>query len=233
MTPDVIGIVLLSLKVAGFAMGWAVPLAFLIAWVLARYDFPGKTLLSAVTLLPLVMPPVATGLILLWTFGPNTAIGKFFAAIGLPLAFNWHGAALAAGLVALPLIVRPIRISLEAVDPKLDEALAVAGHSPIARFFMLFLPLSLPGIIAGAILGLAKGLGEFGATITFVANIPGETRTLSLAIHSALQTVTGAPVVLALCLVSVALSVIAVAASEYLLRWLTPLLTGRNEPAHA
>lgn len=233
MTPDVIGIVFLSLKVAALAMGWAVPLAFLIAWLLARYDFPGKTLLSAITLLPLVMPPVATGLILLWTFGPNTPLGRFFAAIGLPLAFNWHGAALAAGLVALPLIVRPIRIALETVDPKLDEALAVAGHAPFSRFLMLYLPLSLPGVIAGAILGFAKALGEFGATITFVANIPGETRTLSLAIHAALQTVTGTPIVLALCLVSVTLSLIAVAASEYLLRWLTPLLTGRSGPVHA
>jgi molybdate transport system permease protein len=233
MTADVFGIVLLSLKVAAFAMGWAVPLAFLIAWLLARYDFPGKTLLSAITLLPLVMPPVATGLILLWTFGPNTPLGRFFSAIGLPLAFNWHGAALAAGLVALPLIVRPIRIALETVDPKLGEALAVAGHAPFSRFLTLYLPLSLPGIIAGALLGFAKALGEFGATITFVANIPGETRTLSLAIHAALQTVTGTPIVLQLCLVSVALSVIAVAASEYLLRWLTPLLTGRSGPLHA
>ncbi|MEX0860074.1 MAG: molybdate ABC transporter permease subunit [Cucumibacter sp.] len=228
MNAGVVEIVFLSLQVAAVAMLWAVPLAYLIAWLLARHDFPGKTLLSALVMLPLVMPPVALGLLLLWGFGPNAPLGQFFASIGLPLAFHWEGAALAAGLVALPLIVRPIRLSLEAVDPKLDEALAVAGHAPLKRFLTLHLPLSLPGIVAGLLLGFAKGLGEFGATITFVANIPGETRTLSLAIHSALQSVSGAPTVLALCLVSIALSVVAVAGSEYLLRWLTPLLTGRT-----
>ena len=233
MSGEVAGVVLLSLKVALVAMAWAVPLAYGLAWLLARREFYGKTVLSAVIMLPLVMPPVATGLFLLWVFGPATPVGQFFAMLGLPLAFRWTGAALAAGLVALPLIVRPIRLSLEAVDPKLDEALAVAGHAPARRFFMLHLPLSLPGLVAGAVLGFAKSLGEFGATITFVANIPGESRTLSLAMYSALQSIDGGSLVLLLAALSLGISLLSVIASELLLKWLTPLLTGRTEPIRA
>jgi molybdate transport system permease protein len=179
------------------------------------------------------MPPVATGLVLLWVFGPAAPMGQFFAAIGLPLVFRWTGAALAAGLVALPLIVRPIRLSLEAVDPRLDEAMAVAGHGPLSRFARLYLPLALPGIVAGAVLGFAKALGEFGATITFVANIPGETQTLSLAMYSALQRIEGGGTVIVLAGISIAISLLAVIGSEALLAWLTPRLTGRPDLKNA
>ncbi len=234
MSAELIGIVGLSLKVALMALLWALPVAFGLGWLLARHRFFGRSLVSALVMLPLVMPPVATGLVLLWVFGPAAPLGRFFAEIlGIEFAFRWTGASLAAGLVALPLIVRPIRLSLEAVDPKLDEALAVAGKGKWRRFVLLHLPLSLPGIVAGVMLGFAKSLGEFGATITFVANIPGETRTLSLAIHSALQSVAGAPMVVWLSAISIGMSLVAVLASEMLLNWLTPLLTGRSEAIRA
>lgn len=233
MSADVLGILLLSLKVSAGALIWALPLGYLLGFVLARFEFRGKSLVSALVMLPLVMPPVATGLLLLYGFGPNGPIGWLLGLMGIRLAFTAAGAALAAGLVALPLIVRPIRLSLEAVDPALEDALAVAGHGSFRRFLMLALPLSLPGVVAGAVLGFAKGLGEFGATITFAANIPGETQTLSLAIHSALQRVDGGWLVLILCLVSVAISLIAVLGSEALLRVMTPWLTGRQEPIRA
>lgn len=233
MTGEALDALWLSLRVAAVALAWALPAAFALGYVLARYRFLGHGLLSALTMMPLVMPPVATGLVLLWVFGPAAPAGQFFAAIGMPLAFRWTGAALAAGLVALPLIVRPIRLGLEAIDPRLDEALAVAGHSPVRRFFALHLPLAVPGIVAGAVLGFAKALGEFGATITFVANIPGETRTLSLAMHTALQRIDGGGLVLVLAGISLAVSLVAVMASEALLGWLTPRLTGRTEPLRA
>jgi len=233
VSAEIWSIVYLSLKVAVFALCWAVPVAFGLAYVLARKEFVGRRLLSAIIMLPLVMPPVVTGLALLFLFGPLGPIGSLLAPLGVSFVFNAAGASLAAGLVALPLIVRPIRLSLEAVDSDLEEALAVAGKTGWQRFKMLYLPMSLPGIVAGGILGFAKALGEFGATITFVANIPGETQTFSLAIHSALQRFDGFQMVLVLSLVSISISMIAVLGSEYLLNWLQVRLSGKQAVRHA
>jgi molybdate transport system permease protein len=233
VSAEIWSIVLLSLKVSFFALCWAVPVSFGLAYLLARKRFVGRRLLSAVIMLPLVMPPVVTGLVLLYGFGPTGPIGQLLAPLGISFAFNAAGASLAAGLVALPLIVRPIRLSLEAVDPDLDEALEVAGKTGWQRFAMLYFPMSLPGIVAGGILGFAKALGEFGATITFVANIPGETQTFSLAIHSALQRFDGQQMVIMLSLVSISISVIAVLGSEYLLNWLQVRLSGDRSVRHA
>jgi molybdate transport system permease protein len=229
MSEGLLNTVLLSLKIAGAAMLWAVPLGYWLGYILARKRFAFHWLVSAVTMVPLVMPPVATGLILLYVLGPAGPVGwLLYALFDFSFAFEWTGAAVAAGVVALPLIVRPVRLSLEGVDPKLDEALAVAGHGPWRRFLMLYLPLSMPGVVAGGVLGFAKGLGEFGATITFVANIPGETQTLSLAIQSASQRIDGGAQVLGLGLVAVGLSVAAVAASEWLLKALSRRLSGED-----
>lgn len=233
MSVDIAPIVLLSLKVASMALLWAVPFAFGLAYLLATKEFFGRRLLSAVIMLPLVMPPVVTGLVLLNLFGPLGPLGQFFGAFGIDFAFNAAGASLAAGLVALPLIVRPIRLSLESVDPKLDEALAVAGKSKRQRFMMLYLPLALPGVVAGGVLGFAKAMGEFGATITFVANIPGQTQTFSLAIHSALQQFDGEQTVLILSAVSILISIVAVLGSEVLLSWLQRRLFGESMVRHA
>lgn len=213
---DLSGIILLTLKVAGVGVLGALPLAFVLALVLARGRFAGRAVLSALIMLPLVLPPVVTGLVLLEMFGPKGPLGQFFAQFGLQFGFRWTGAALAAGLVALPLLVRPIRQAFESIDPKLTEAAAVAGLGPVRRLIRLDLPLIVPGLVAGLVLGFAKALGEFGATITFVASIPGETRTLSLAIFSAMQTVGGEQLVLTLSLVSVVISVAAVVTSEVL-----------------
>lgn len=207
-------IALLSLRVAGVGVMFALPLAFFLAYVLARWRFPGRTLLSALVMMPLVMPPVVTGLVLLELFGPRGYLGGFLSNIGIEFGFRWTGAALAAGLVALPLIVRPMRLALEAVDPRLHEALAVAGLGPWRRLLVIDMPMALPGVMAGLVLGFAKGLGEFGATITFVASIPGETRTLSLAIYSALQSPNTGQLVFVLSAISIAISISAVLASE-------------------
>jgi len=213
---DFFAVALLSLKVAGVGVAVASPVAFFLAYVLARWRFAGRTLLSALVMLPLVMPPVVTGLLLLDVFGPRGVAGVWLGQLGIVLGFRWSGAALAAGLVALPLIVRPMRLALEAVDPKLHEALAVAGLGRWRRLVVIDLPLALPGIVAGVVLGFAKALGEFGATITFVANIPGETRTLSLAIYSALQSPDTGQIVFVLSAISIAISIVAVMASEML-----------------
>ncbi len=167
-------------------------------------------------MLPLVMPPVVTGLILLNLFGPFGPVGQWLAQFGIVLGFRWTGAALAAGLVALPLIVRPMRMALENVDPRLHEALKVAGHNRWQRLLILDLPLAVPGIAAGMVLGFAKAMGEFGATITFVANIPGETQTLSLAIFSALQSPGTEVLVWTMVAISLGISVVAVVVSETL-----------------
>ncbi len=167
-------------------------------------------------MMPLVMPPVVTGLMLLNIFGPLGVVGQFLAQFGIVLGFRWTGAALAAGLVALPLVVRPMRMALENVDPRLHEALKVAGHNRWQRLVILDLPLAMPGIVAGMVLGFAKAMGEFGATITFVANIPGETQTLSLAVFSALQSPNTEQLVWILVGISIGISIFAVVVSETL-----------------
>ncbi len=207
-------IVLLTLRVAAVGVGCALPVGLVLSYVLARYSFPGKSLVSALTMLPIVLPPVVTGLVLLDLLGPRGVLGEFLAGFGIVFGFRWTGAALVAGLVALPLIIRPMRLAFETVDPKLHEALAVAGLGRFRRLIVLDLPMAWPGIVAGLVLGFAKALGEFGATITFVANIPGETRTLSLAVFTALQRLDGTEMVWFLASISIAISVIAVVASE-------------------
>lgn len=226
MMVDIAEIVSLTLRIALVGVGFSAPLAFLLAYLLARGQFRGKSIISALIMLPLVLPPVVTGLILLDLFGPRGPLGQFFAIFGLQFGFKWTGAALAAGLVALPLMVRPMRLALEGIDPHLHEALQVAGHGRWARLVRLDLPLALPGVLAGVILGFAKALGEFGATITFVANIPGETRTLSLAIFSAMQSIDGMGLVYTLSAISIALSIFAVVASELLVTRLQTRLAG-------
>lgn len=212
-------IILLSAKVALAAIVFSLPLAFATAWILARKTFPGKALFQAIVTLPLVIPPVATGFALLLLFGTKGPLGRFLeTTFGLVFAFRWTGAALAAGVMAFPLLVRPIRLSLEAVDRKLEGAAATLGASRIAVFLTVTLPLTLPGVLAGAVLGFAKALGEFGATITFVSNIPGETQTLSLAIYSLLQSPTGDAAALRLIGLSVLLAVGAVLVSEWMSR---------------
>ncbi len=197
------------------------PIAFFFAYLLARGRFAGKSVLSAIIMLPLVMPPVVTGLILLNLFGPLGPVGQWLGQFGIVLGFRWSGAALAAGLVALPLMVRPMRMALENIDPRLHEALEVAGHNRWQRLLILDLPLAVPGIVAGMVLGFAKAMGEFGATITFVANIPGETQTLSLAIFSALQSPGTEQLVWTLVGISLGISVVAVVVSETLVERLS------------
>jgi len=223
LTSEEWGIVALSLKVGSVAVLGTLPVAFLLAWVLARARFPGRFLLDGLVFLPLVLPPVVTGWLLLLAFGNNGPAGKFlFATTGLTFMFRWTGAALAAAVMALPLMVRAIRLSIEAIDRRLEGAARTLGASPFHTFLTISLPLSLPGILAAAVLGFARSIGEFGATITFVSNIPGETRTLSIAIYGALQTPGGESVVTRLAIVAVLLSLGAVILSEY--------ITRRNQP---
>lgn len=209
----------LSLKVSLVATGLSLPIAFALAWVLARCRFPGRFLLDGLIHLPLVAPPVVIGWLLLTAFGPAGPIGKFLAEVfGVSLMFRWTGAAVAAGIMALPLMVRAMRLSIEAVDRRLENAARTLGASRFRTFRTISLPLALPGILAGAVLGFARSIGEFGATIAFVSNIPGETRTLSLAIYTALQTPGGDGAAMRLALFSILLSLVALAASEYLTR---------------
>ncbi len=209
----------LSLKVSLVAVLGTMPIAYGLAWLLARRRFPGRILLDAFVHLPLVVPPVVTGWLLLILFGRNGPIGSFLeSAFGITLVFQWTGAALAAAVMALPLMVRAMRLSIEAVDSKLVGAARSLGASPWRAFATITLPLSLPGIAAGAMLGFARSLGEFGATITFAANIAGETRTLPLAIYNALQVPGGDTIVARLAIISIVLSIAALIASEYLVR---------------
>jgi molybdate transport system permease protein len=206
----------LSLRVGLLAVALTLPVALFAAYALARWNFPGKALVNGIVHLPLVLPPVVTGYILLITFGPQAPLGRALEAVGLPIAFRWTGAAVAAGVMALPLMVRAMRLSLEAVDPKLEQAAATLGASRAAVFVTVTLPMALPGVIAGTILGFAKALGEFGATITFVSNIPGETRTLPLAIYSFLQIPGGEGAAARLVIFAVVLSMGALLVSEWI-----------------
>ncbi len=212
-------VVRLSLKVSGVAVAATLPVAFALAWLLARGRFPGKLLLDGIVHLPLVLPPVVTGWLLLIAFGTHGPAGRLLAEwFGLTFMFRWTGAALAAAVMALPLMVRAIRLSLEAVDRRLEGAARTLGASPLRTFLTITLPLSLPGVLAGLVLGFARSIGEFGATITFVSNIPGETRTLPIAIYTALQLPGAEAQVTRLALISVALSLGALLISEGLAR---------------
>ncbi|VWX55035.1 molybdate ABC transporter permease subunit [Novosphingobium sp. 9U] len=209
----------LSLKVSAVAIALMLPVAFGLAWVLARTRVPGKLLLDALIHLPLVLPPVVTGWLLLLAFGANGPIGGPLARwLGVSLMFRWTGAAMAAAIMALPLMVRAMRISIENVDRRLESAARTLGASRARTFTSVTLPLAMPGLLAGTVLGFARSIGEFGATITFVSNIPGETRTLPLAIYTALQLPGGETAVTRLAVISVILSLLALAASELLVR---------------
>ena len=219
LAPEEWVIIGLSLKVGAVAMLVTLPIAFALAWALARWRFPGKILLDAIVHLPLVVPPVVTGWLLLLAFAPNGPIGGWLMDwFGVSVLFRWTGAAIAAGVMALPLMVRAMRLSIEAVDRRLEGAARTLGAGPGRVFRTITLPLSLPGVIAGAVLGFARALGEFGATITFVSNVPGETETLPLAIYAALQTPDGEAMVLRLAAISVLLSLAALIASELIAR---------------
>ena len=219
LTADEWGIVVLSLKVGTVAMAATLPIAFAFAWLLARVRFPGRVLVDALVHLPLVVPPVVTGWLLLLAFAPAGPLGGPFERwFGVTVLFRWTGAAIAAGIMALPLMVRAMRLSIEAVDPRLENAARTLGAGRWRVFRTITLPLSIPGILAGAVLGFARSIGEFGATITFVSNVPGETRTLPLAIYSALQQPGGDAIVWRLSAISVALSLVALIASELLAR---------------
>ncbi|KRA81206.1 molybdate ABC transporter permease subunit [Altererythrobacter sp. Root672] len=219
LTPAEWGVVTLSLKVSLVAVAITLPVSYALAWVLARRRFPGRILLDAVVHLPLVVPPVVTGWILLVLFGRNGPIGAWLESqFGLVLVFRWSGAALAAAVMALPLMVRAMRLSIEAVDRRLVDAARTLGASPWRAFLSITLPLSAPGIAAGAMLGFARSLGEFGATITFASNIAGQTRTLPLAIYSGLQLPGAELQVARLSLISVVLSLAALVISELLVR---------------
>ena len=196
-----------------------VPISFALALLLARGRFPGKWLLEALVNLPLVLPPVVTGLALLIVFGVRGPIGGWlYQTFGITLAFHWTGAALASGIMALPLVVRPLRLSLEAVDRRLEQAAAALGAPPLHVLVRITLPLAIPGLIAGALLGFARAFGEFGATVTFAGSIPGETQTLPVAIYTVLQRVDGEHTALRLALLSVSVSVIALVVTEWINR---------------
>ena len=218
LAPEDIQAILLSLKVAMSATIVGLPIALAAAFALARGRFPGRGLLDALTHLPLVLPPVATGYALLVLFGPRGMLGRLLEPIGVVFAFRWTGAALAAGIMAFPLMVRPIRLAIESIDREVDDAAKTLGAGPVARFVRLTVPLAGPGLVAGAVLGFAKALGEFGATITFVAAIPGETLTLPTAIYQATQTPGGEARAIALCVVAAVIAIAAVLASDAISR---------------
>ena len=219
MSDTELGIILLSLKVAFFSVALSLPVAILAAHVLARFDFPGKTLLDAVIHLPLVLPPVVVGFALLLLFGKHGPLGAWLNDwFGIVVAFRWTGAALASAIMGFPLMVRAIRLSISSIDARLETVARTLGGSRIWVFLSITLPLALPGLITGVLLSFARSLGEFGATITFVSNIPGETETLPLAIYTFVQSPGGDAQAIRLSLIAVLLSIAALVASEWLTR---------------
>jgi molybdate transport system permease protein len=219
LTPEEQEALWLSLRVAFWSVFVSLPFAVAVAYVLARASFPGKTLFDALVHLPLVLPPVVVGFFLLLLFGRRGPLGEILDQwFGIVVAFRWTGAALAAGIMGFPLMVRAIRLSLETVERKLEAAASTLGAGWAGVFFTVTLPLALPGIVTGVLLSFARSLGEFGATITFVSNIPGETRTLPLAIYTFTQTPSGDEAALRLSLIAVLLSLAALYVSEVLVR---------------
>ena len=215
LSPEELTAIKLSLRVATLATLASLPLGILIALLLARGRFYGRALLNALVLLPLVLPPVVTGYVLLLLFGRHGPIGRWLAdTFGIVLAFRWTGAALACAIMGFPLMVRAMQLSAAAVDRKLEQAASTLGANPLFVFTTVTLPLMAPGIIAGAILSFARSMGEFGATITFVSNIPGETQTLPTLIYTFTQVPGGEPGALRLTLISVVISLGAILASE-------------------
>jgi molybdate transport system permease protein len=219
LTPAEWTAVELSLRIAVVATAFALPFGIAIGWLLARKDFWGKTVVDGLVFLPLVLPPVVTGYLLLIWFGRRAPIGAFLDHyFGIVFSFRWTGAALACGVMGFPLMVRPIRLALEAIDRKLEDAAATLGANRMWVFVTVTLPLALPGIIAGVVLCFARALGEFGATITFVSNIPGETQTISAAIYTLTQVPGGDAAAGRLVLIAIALAFAALVASEWLAR---------------
>ena len=219
LTPDELQILALSLRVAVVSVLVSLPLAILIAYVLARFAFPGKTLFDAIVHLPLVLPPVVVGFALLVLLGKRGPLGSLLDQwFGIVVAFKWTGAAIASAVMGFPLMVRAIRLSIESIDKRLEVAGRTLGASRLRVFASITLPLALPGIVTGTLLSFARGLGEFGATITFVSNIPGETQTLPLAIYTFTQVPGGDAQALRLSIIAVLLSVFALAMSEWLTR---------------
>jgi molybdate transport system permease protein len=219
LTPAEWTAVALSLRIAVVATAFALPFGIAVGWLLARKEFWGKTVVDGLVFLPLVLPPVVTGYLLLIWFGRKAPIGAFLDhTFGIVFSFRWTGAALACGIMGFPLMVRPIRLALEAIDRKLEDAAATLGANRFWVFLTVTLPLALPGIIAGVVLCFARALGEFGATITFVSNIPGETQTISSLIYTLTQVPGGDAAAGRLVLIAIALAFAALVASEWLAR---------------
>ena len=219
LSREELDIVLLSLKVAFWSVVSSLPFALLVAYLLARRDFPGKSLFDAIVHLPLVLPPVVVGYALLLLLGRRGPLGALLEEwFGIVVAFRWTGAAIACAVMGFPLMVRAMRLSIEAIDPKLDAAAQTLGAGRMGVFLTVTLPLAVPGIVTGTLLSFARSLGEFGATITFVSNIPGETQTLPLAIYALTQVPGGDEAALRLCILSVLLSIAALLVSEALVR---------------
>jgi molybdate transport system permease protein len=218
LTPEEWTAIALSLRIACVAVLASLPFGIAMAYILARGQFPGKSLLNGLVHLPLVLPPVVTGYVLLLAFGRRGIFGAALADFGIVLSFRWTGAALACAVMGFPLMVRAIRLSFESIDHKIEAAAGSLGASPLWTFVLVSLPLALPGILAGVILSFARALGEFGATITFVSNIPGETQTIAAAIYSDTQAPDGDAAALRLTLVSVVISLGAVMASDFVQR---------------
>ena len=227
LTPEEWQAVALSVRVSFWATLISLPLGIWVAHLLARGNFWGKQVLNGLVHLPLILPPVVTGYVLLLTFGRKGFVGQYLDMIGIVLAFKWTGAVFAAAVMAFPLMVRAIRLSIEAVDQKLEEAASTLGASPVRVFISVTLPLITPGILAGAILAFAKAVGEFGATITFVANIPGKTQTLPSAIYALLQVPDGDGQALRLVWVAIAVALSALVLSEVLARYLAHRIAGK------
>lgn len=212
--------VMLSLKVSSIAVLFSLPFGILTAWILVRCRFPGKSLLDSLIHLPLVLPPVVVGYLLLIGLGRRGVIGQYlYDWFGFSFAFSWRGAALASAVIAFPLMVRAIRLALEAVDIRLEQAARTLGAGRWRVFFTITLPLTLPGIIVGTVLAFARSLGEFGATITFVSNIPQETRTLPLAMFTLIETPGAEGAAARLCAIAIALALLSLLVSEWLARW--------------
>ncbi len=219
--------VALSLQVSFWATLASLPLGILVAYALARWSFPGKQLLNGLVHLPLILPPVVTGYVLLLVLGTRGPVGSVLSEWGIVLAFRWTGAAVAAAVMAFPLMVRAIRLSIEAVDPKLEQASATLGASPVWVLLTVTLPMALPGIVAGTILAFAKAMGEFGATITFVSNIPGQTRTIPSAIYAFLQVPGGEGSAIKLVIVSIVVAMGALLLSEVIGRRVAARVGGK------
>lgn len=218
LTPEEISALYLSAKVGLFATLVNLPFAIFVAWILARYEFRLKVILESLLQLPMILPPVVLGYLLLILFGNRGIVGQFLSEWGIQLAFNWKGAVIASMVVAFPLMVQPIRLSFQLINQQLEQIAQTLGTSPIQAFFSISLPLALPGVLIGSILCFSRSLGEFGATITFVGNIPDETRTVPIAIYSLLQQPDGESMAMRLVLLSVGLAFAALVANHLILK---------------